>query len=200
MLLFAPFLQAHKLVLRGCVPASEETLQFLAALRLQSLNGDFSTHMPFPCLDQLFPPGLLHSRLGPLPSPPSHPKVIPAAYGFLAGALSAGLWGGSSLAKQQVEWKQQLHGRFREEAVSVIGAIMDKWKQLQGMGRLEAVAAYVELVGEWSAFSSAPFDVEAHLVSYPACISALPNIIVEMWRGGEWQSTGQNRNCTLLWM
>ncbi|KAJ6660564.1 hypothetical protein lerEdw1_017561 [Lerista edwardsae] len=157
------FEQAHKLVLRGCVPASEETLQLLAALRLQSLNGDFSTHMPFPCLDQLFPPGLLHSRLGPLPSPPSNPKVIPAACGFLAGALSAGLWGGSSLAKQQVEWKQQLHGRFREEAVSVIGAIMDKWKQLQGMGRLEAMAAYVELVGEWSAFSSAPLDVEAHL-------------------------------------
>ncbi|XP_066483382.1 pleckstrin homology domain-containing family H member 3 isoform X2 [Tiliqua scincoides] len=113
--------------------------------------------------EQLFPPGLLHSRLGPLPSPPSNPKVFPAACGFLAGALSAGLWGGSSLAKQQVEWKQHLHGRLREEAVSVMGAIMDKWKQLQGMGRLEAMTAYVDLVGEWSVFSSAPFDVEAHL-------------------------------------
>lgn len=179
----ALFLQAHKLVLRGCVPASEETLQSLAALRLQSLNGDFSTHMPFPCLDQLFPPGLLHNRLQPLPSPPSNPKVFPAAYGFLAGALSAGLWSGSSLAKQQVEWKQNLHGRLRDEAVSVMGAIMDKWKHLQGMGRLEAMAAYVDLVGEGSTFNSAPFDVEAHLVSYLTCILALPDITFEM-RGG----------------
>ncbi|XP_053115186.1 pleckstrin homology domain-containing family H member 3 isoform X2 [Hemicordylus capensis] len=157
------FEQAHKLVLRGCVPASEETLHSLAALRLQSLNGDFSTHMPFPCLDQLFPPGLLHSRLSPLPSPPSNPKVFPATRGFLAGAFSAGLWGGPSLAKQQVEWKQHLRDRLREEAVSVMGAIMDRWKQLEGMGQLEAMAAYIDLVGEWSAFGSAPFDVEAHL-------------------------------------
>lgn len=158
-------LQAHQLVLRGCVPASEETLQSLAALRLQTLNGDFSTHTPFPGLEQLFPPALLPSHLSPPPASPSSCKVFPAPRGILAGAWSAGLWGGPSLAKQQVEWKQHLRDRLREEAVSVMGLIVDKWKQLQGMERLEAMAAYVNLVGEWSAFGSALFDVEANLVS-----------------------------------
>lgn len=53
--------QAHEMVLRGYVPTSEETLQTLAALRLQSLNSDFSTHAPFPRLEELFPPHVLHA-------------------------------------------------------------------------------------------------------------------------------------------
>nr|XP_021136681.1 pleckstrin homology domain-containing family H member 3 [Columba livia] len=78
------FEQAHEMVLRGFVPTSEETLQTLAALRLQSLNSDFSTHAPFPRLEELFPspstfPG--GQRPGPpqglCPTPVSRPHRPP---------------------------------------------------------------------------------------------------------------------------
>uniref|UniRef100_A0A8D2P572 Pleckstrin homology, MyTH4 and FERM domain containing H3 n=1 Tax=Zosterops lateralis melanops TaxID=1220523 RepID=A0A8D2P572_ZOSLA len=97
------FEQAHEMVLRGYVPTSEETLQTLAALRLQSLNSDFSTHAPFPRLEELFPP------------------------------------------HQRAERDQRLRGRLREEGASTMAAIVEKWKLLQGMGRPEAMAAYMAL-------------------------------------------------------
>ncbi|NXG89585.1 MYO10 protein, partial [Stercorarius parasiticus] len=106
------------MVLRGYVPTSEETLQTLAALRLQSLNSDFSTHAPFPRLEELFPP------------------------------------------HQRAERDQRLRGRLREEGASTMAAIVEKWKLLQGMGRPEAMAAYVALVREWPGFGSTLFDVD----------------------------------------
>uniref|UniRef100_A0A8B9SMN3 Pleckstrin homology, MyTH4 and FERM domain containing H3 n=1 Tax=Anas platyrhynchos TaxID=8839 RepID=A0A8B9SMN3_ANAPL len=117
------FEQAHEMVLRGYVPTSEETLQTLAALRLQSLNSDFSTHAPFPRLEELFPPHVLHARL-----------------------------------PQRAERDQRLRGRLREEGASTMAAIVEKWKLLQGMGRPEAMAAYVALVREWPGFGSTLFD------------------------------------------
>ncbi|NXF66917.1 MYO10 protein, partial [Ciccaba nigrolineata] len=113
------------MVLRGYVPTSEETLQTLAALRLQSLNSDFSTHAPFPRLEELFPPHCRGARLR-------------------AGLLAGGLWG-QALAKQRAERDQRLRGRLREEGASTMAAIVEKWKLLQGMGRPEAMAAYMAL-------------------------------------------------------
>uniref|UniRef100_A0A493T5R2 Pleckstrin homology, MyTH4 and FERM domain containing H3 n=1 Tax=Anas platyrhynchos platyrhynchos TaxID=8840 RepID=A0A493T5R2_ANAPP len=149
------FEQAHEMVLRGYVPTSEETLQTLAALRLQSLNSDFSTHAPFPRLEELFPPHVLHARLpAPRPDPPP-PKCRGAR--LRAGLLAGGLWG-HSLAKQRAERDQRLRGRLREEGASTMAAIVEKWKLLQGMGRPEAMAAYVALVREWPGFGSTLFD------------------------------------------
>ncbi|NXN71965.1 MYO10 protein, partial [Himantopus himantopus] len=107
------------MVLRGYVPTSEETLQTLAALRLQSLNSDFSTHAPFPRLEELFPPHVLHARL---PAPRRRPPT------------------------------------------NTMAAIVEKWKLLQGMGRPEAMAAYVALVREWPGFGSTLFDVDLRAV------------------------------------
>ncbi|KAM9174847.1 pleckstrin homology domain-containing family H member 3 isoform 1-T1 [Mergus octosetaceus] len=155
------FEQAHEMVLRGYVPTSEETLQTLAALRLQSLNSDFSTHTPFPRLEELFPPHVLHARLpAPCPDPPT-PKCRGAR--LRAGLLAGGLWG-HSLAKQRAERDQRLRGRLREEGASTMAAIVEKWKLLQGMGRPEAMAAYVALVREWPGFGSTLFDVDLRAV------------------------------------
>lgn len=151
--------QAHEMVLRGYVPTSEETLQTLAALRLQSLNSDFSTHAPFPRLEELFPPRVLHARLSPQPQRP--PKCRGAR--LRAGLLAGGLWG-QALAKQRAERDQRLRGRLREEGASTMAAILEKWKLLQGMGRPEAMAAYVALVREWPGFGSTLFDVDLHAV------------------------------------
>ncbi|XP_062451813.1 pleckstrin homology domain-containing family H member 3 [Rhea pennata] len=151
------FEQAHEMVLRGRVPASEETLQTLAALRLQSLSGDFSTHAPCPRLEELFPAGALRARLRAA-RPPAPPARRPGAR-LRAGLLAGGLWG-QALAKQRAERDQRLRGRLREEGAAVLAGIVEKWKLLQGMGRPEAVAAYVALVREWPGFGSTLFDVE----------------------------------------
>ncbi|XP_062364169.1 pleckstrin homology domain-containing family H member 3 isoform X5 [Cinclus cinclus] len=154
------FEQAHEMVLRGYVPTSEETLQTLAALRLQSLNSDFSTHAPFPRLEELFPPHVLHARL---PPPPHQPPTKCRGARLRAGLLAGGLWG-QALAKQRAERDQRLRGRLREEGASTMAAIVEKWKLLQGMGRPEAMAAYVALVREWPGFGSTLFDVDLHAV------------------------------------
>ncbi|XP_067168031.1 pleckstrin homology domain-containing family H member 3 isoform X2 [Apteryx mantelli] len=152
--------QAHEMVLRGQVPTSEETLQTLAALRLQSLNSDFSTHVPFPRLEELFPAGALRARLR-APRPAAPPARRPGAR-LRAGLLAGGLWG-QALAKQRAERDQRLRGRLREEGAAVMAGILEKWKLLQGMGRPEAMAAYVALVREWPGFGSTLFDVELHV-------------------------------------
>ncbi|NWU67023.1 MYO10 protein, partial [Pterocles burchelli] len=144
------------MVLRGYVPTSEETLQTLAALRLQSLNSDFSTHAPFPRLEELFPPHVLHARL---PAPCRRPPPRCRGARLRAGLLAGGLWG-QALAKQRAERDQRLRGRLREEGASTMAAILEKWKLLQGMGRPEAMAAYVALVREWPGFGSTLFDVD----------------------------------------
>ncbi|XP_075299838.1 pleckstrin homology domain-containing family H member 3 isoform X3 [Opisthocomus hoazin] len=149
------FEQAHEMVLRGYVPTSEETLQTLAALRLQSLNSDFSTHAPFPRLEELFPPRALRARL---PGPRRRPAKGRGSR-LCAGLLAGGLWG-QALAKQRAERDQRLRGRLREEGASTMAAIVEKWKLLQGMGRPEAMAAYVALVREWPGFGSTLFDVD----------------------------------------
>ncbi|KAM6107990.1 LOW QUALITY PROTEIN: pleckstrin homology domain-containing family H member 3 [Pterocles gutturalis] len=150
------FEQAHEMVLRGYVPTSEETLQTLAALRLQSVNSDFSAHAPFPRLEELFPPHVLHARL-PAPCRPPPPRCRGAR--LRAGLLAGGIWG-QALAKQRAERDQRLQGRLREEGASTMAAILEKWKLLQGMGRPEAMAAYVALVREWPGFGSTLFDVD----------------------------------------
>ncbi|NWH68807.1 MYO10 protein, partial [Geococcyx californianus] len=147
------------MVLRGYVPTSEETLQMLAALRLQSLNSDFSTHAPFPRLEELFPPHVLHARL-----PPPRRRLPSKCRGarLRAGLLASGLWG-QTLAKQRAERDQRLRGRLREEGATTMAAIVEKWKLLQGMGRPEAMAAYVALVREWPGFGSTLFDVDLRM-------------------------------------
>ncbi|NXN44356.1 MYO10 protein, partial [Rhinoptilus africanus] len=144
------------MVLRGYVPTSEETLQTLAALRLQSLNSDFSTQAPFPRLEELFPPHVLHARL---PAPRRRTPTKCRGARLRAGLLAGGLWG-QALAKQRAERDQRLRGRLREEGASTMAAILEKWKLLQGMGRPEAMAAYVALVREWPGFGSTLFDVD----------------------------------------
>ncbi|KAJ7417334.1 pleckstrin like proteiny, MyTH4 and FERM domain containing H3 [Pitangus sulphuratus] len=78
------------------------------------------------------------------------------------GLLAGGLWG-QALAKQRAERDQRLRGRLREEGASTMAAIVEKWKLLQGMGRPEAMAAYVALVREWPGFGSTLFDVDLHV-------------------------------------
>nr|XP_048685907.1 pleckstrin homology domain-containing family H member 3 isoform X1 [Caretta caretta] len=159
------FEQAHEMVIRGYVPTSEDTLQSLAALRLQTLNSDFSTHAPVPRPEELFPVHALHSRLRASCQGPPRCSGTRLRAGLLAGALP---WG-HSLAKQQAEQDQKLRGRLREEGASMMAAIVDRWKLLQGMHRAEAMAAYLALVREWPGFGSTLFDVDFHTSAEGSC-------------------------------
>ncbi|XP_078501491.1 pleckstrin homology domain-containing family H member 3 isoform X2 [Lissotriton helveticus] len=160
------FEQAHEMVVQGHMATSEETLQSLAALRLQFLNSDFSTHSPFPRLEDLFPMLVLRSRVLAASKPALSSKCPSMNFraGLLSGALPNGLWN-NSLVKQKAEEDLKFKGRLNEEGANVMSAIVDKWKILQGMDRQEAMVAYVAIVKECPGFGSTLFDVDFFMSS-----------------------------------
>ncbi|XP_075436302.1 pleckstrin homology domain-containing family H member 3 isoform X1 [Ascaphus truei] len=160
------FEQAHETVIRGYVPTSEDTLQSLAALRLQFLNGDFSPHAPFPRLEELFPIYFLHSRVLASSKPPVASRTSCPNFhkGLLSGALPNGLWN-NSLVKQKAEENQKFRGRVKEEGANMMSAIVDKWKVLHGMGTQEVMTSYLATVKEWSGYGSTLFDIDFYMNS-----------------------------------
>ncbi|XP_015217446.2 pleckstrin homology domain-containing family H member 3 isoform X1 [Lepisosteus oculatus] len=168
------FEQCHDMVIRGQLPASEEDLQSLAALRLQALNGDFGTHTPLPSLDELFPGRVVEARaLASLrnPQPPSAPPppAPPAGCGqrFPAGLLSGALWSHTAAAahKQRAEEGLRLRGRLKEEAAAVMGAIVERWKGLQGCSPQECMTAYLNIAKQWPGFGCTLYEVDFYISS-----------------------------------
>uniref|UniRef100_A0A3P9NWA8 Pleckstrin homology, MyTH4 and FERM domain containing H3 n=1 Tax=Poecilia reticulata TaxID=8081 RepID=A0A3P9NWA8_POERE len=136
------FEQCHEMVVRGQLPACEEDLLALAALRLQSLMGDFSTHAPFPPLDELFPGHMLETRRFPT--------------GLLAGTL----WSHSATVahKQKMENDKRLRSRLKEEAAAVTTAILERWKGLAGYSSRDSMAAYLTIARQWSGFGCTLYE------------------------------------------
>ncbi|KAF4012630.1 hypothetical protein G4228_003272 [Cervus hanglu yarkandensis] len=154
-----PFLfeQAHALLLRGRPPPPDDTLRALAALRLQSLHRDFSPRAPLPRLDRLLP-----TPARPREDPPRPLPRPPHSAALLAGAI----WS-PSLAKRRAE--RARHGGAGRTAGSVAreggggagraAAVLGGWKRLRGMGRAEAMAAYLALAAQCPGFGAARYDV-----------------------------------------
>lgn len=149
--------QAHALLLRGRPPPPDDTLRALAALRLQSLHRDFSPRAPLPRLDRLLPP----------PAPPREdpPRLIPRpppSAALLAGAI----WS-SGLAKRRAERARRAGaGRTAGSAAreggggaGMAAAVLGGWKRLRGMGRAEAMAAYLALAAQCPGFGAARYEV-----------------------------------------
>ncbi|MBN3296511.1 MYO10 protein, partial [Amia calva] len=168
------FEQCHEMVTRGQLPASEDDLQSLAALRLQAANGDFSTHAPCPPLEELFPGQVVEARAvlslknpqPPLaPLPPAPPASCPQRFpgGFLSGAL----WSHTATAahKQKAEQDQRLRGRLKEEAAAVMGAIVERWKSLQGYSRQDCMVAYLTIAKRWPGFGCTLYEVDFYMSS-----------------------------------
>lgn len=155
-----PFLfeQAHALLLRGRPPPPEDTLRALAALRLQSLHRDFSPRAPLPRLDCLLPPPPRAPRGDP---PCPLPRPAPSA-ALLAGAI----WS-PSLTKRRAERARRgeagsVAGSLAREGAGGTGtaaAVLGGWKRLRGMGRAEAMAAYLALAAQCPGFGAARYDV-----------------------------------------
>ncbi|CAG02803.1 unnamed protein product, partial [Tetraodon nigroviridis] len=149
------FEQCHEMVVRGQLPACEEDLQTLAALRLQFLMGDFSTHAPCPPLDELFPNHMLEARVLVSLSP-----CQVAAQGchstqrFAPGLLAGALWSHTATAAHKQKMKQDIHlrSRLKEEAAAVMGSILERWRGLAGYGCRDSIAAYLTIARQWSGF------------------------------------------------
>lgn len=143
------------MVVRGQLPACEDDLLSLAALRLQCLLGDFSALSPYPPLEQLFPAGVVEARalLAPV-DPPGCPS-------FPGGLLAGTLWG----HKRRQEQDQRLRARLREEGAVVMSAILERWKALAGYSRRDSMAAYLTIARQWSGFGCTLYEVDFYIVS-----------------------------------
>uniref|UniRef100_A0A671WSY0 Myosin X n=1 Tax=Sparus aurata TaxID=8175 RepID=A0A671WSY0_SPAAU len=170
------FEQAHEAVIRGQYPAPEETLQFLAALRLQYLLGDHSSQASLPEMSQVFPMTRLRARVQ------NSAKTFAPGTGsvaersgtaerkrssFLEGTLRRSFRSGS-LSRQKLEEENSLEAWMREEAAAVRISVMDKWKKLQGMNQEQAMVKYMALVKEWQGYGSTLFNVESRDGAFPA--------------------------------
>jgi len=155
--------QAHEAVIRGRYPGPEETLQFLAALRLQYLQGDHSAQAGDPDMSLVFPMARLRARVQ------NSARTFAPGSGsgtaerkrssFLEGTLRRSFRSGS-LSRQKLEEENSLEAWLREEAAAVRTSVTDKWRKLQGMSQNAAMVKYMAVAKEWPGYGSTLFNVE----------------------------------------
>ncbi|KAL2080831.1 hypothetical protein ACEWY4_022684 [Coilia grayii] len=189
------FEQAHESVISGHFPAPEETLQQLAALRLQYLHGDLCRASW--SLEHVYPLTRLRTRIlhfmkmgttstsssssssspsspaaaGPGAGPGSSQTLERRRTSFLDGTLRRSLKTGSlktgSLRKQRVEEEQMLEMWLREETSATRASVLEKWGRLQGMQQHQAMLKYMAVIKEWPGYGSTLFDVECKEGGFP---------------------------------
>ncbi|XP_023661619.2 unconventional myosin-X [Paramormyrops kingsleyae] len=163
------FEQAHESLIHGHFPAPEETLQHLAALRLQYLYGDAGRASW--SLDSVYPVGRLRARI--VQSTKAGASGASAAQtlerrrtSFLEGTLRRSFKTGS-LRKQRVEEEQMLEMWVREEMSATRASIQEKWSHLHGLPQHQAMFKYMSVVREWPGYGSTLFDVECKEGGFP---------------------------------
>lgn len=151
--------QAHESLIDGHFPAPEETLQHLAALRLQYLHGDYSKISW--SLDNIYPVNRLKSRIvqSMKSSGPSSHALERRRTSFLEGTLKRSFKTGS-VKKQKVEEEQMMEMWVKEELSAARASIAEKWSKLKGLLQQQAMVAYMAIMKEWSGYGSTLFDVE----------------------------------------
>ncbi|XP_035529572.1 unconventional myosin-X [Morone saxatilis] len=187
------FEQAHESLISGHFPASEETLQHLAALRLQYLHGDEAGRAGW-SLGTVYPIGRLRNRIlhstkpgvgaasgaggaggggpGDGKGTVGGPGGIPVAAekrktpSFLDGTLRRSFKTGS-LKKQKVEEEQMLEMWVKEETSATRTSVLEKWTRLQGMPQHQAMLKYMSIIKEWPGYGSTLFDVECKEGGFP---------------------------------
>ncbi|KAA8577937.1 hypothetical protein FQN60_008770, partial [Etheostoma spectabile] len=186
------FEQAHESLISGHFPASEETLQHLAALRLQYLHGDGAGRAGW-SLGTVYPIGRLRNRIIHSTKPgvgtaggaggagvgTGDGKGIAGGQGgvgigaekrrtpsFLDGTLRRSFKTGS-LKKQKVEEEQMLEMWVKEETSATRTSVLEKWTRLQGMPQHQAMLNYMSIIKEWPGYGSTLFDVECKEGGFP---------------------------------
>ncbi|XP_031216105.1 unconventional myosin-X isoform X1 [Mastomys coucha] len=161
------FEQAHEAVIHGHHPAPEESLQVLAALRLQYLQGDYSLHTSVPPLEEVYSLQRLKARISQSTKTfTPYERLEKRRTSFLEGTLRRSFRTGS-VVRQKVEEEQMLDMWIKEEVCSARASIIDKWKKLQGVNQEQAMAKYMALIKEWPGYGSTLFDVECKEGGFP---------------------------------
>uniref|UniRef100_A0A8C6PDU8 Myosin X, like 1 n=1 Tax=Nothobranchius furzeri TaxID=105023 RepID=A0A8C6PDU8_NOTFU len=155
------FEQAHESLISGHFPASEETLQHLAALRLQYLHGDGAGRAGW-SLGSVYPIGRLRSRIMQSTKPGVGKRKTPT---FRDSSLKRTKTG--SLKKQKVEGEQRLEMWVKEETSATRTSILEKWARLQGVLQHQAMLKYMSIIKEWPGYGSTLFDVECKEGGFP---------------------------------
>uniref|UniRef100_A0A8D0GBA6 Unconventional myosin-X-like n=1 Tax=Sphenodon punctatus TaxID=8508 RepID=A0A8D0GBA6_SPHPU len=160
------FEQAHESLINGHFPAPEETLQHLAALRLQYLNGGYSKIAW--SLEGIYPVNKLKSKIlqSTKSSGPSSHALERRRTSFLEGTLKRGFKAGS-VKKQKVEEEPMLEMWVKEELSAARASIAEKWSKLQGLSQHQAMMKYMAVVKEWPGYGSTLFDVECKEGGFP---------------------------------
>ncbi|XP_043550347.1 unconventional myosin-X-like [Chiloscyllium plagiosum] len=156
------FEQAHESLLSGHFPAPEDTLQLLAALRLQYIHGDFNKGSLN--LQEVYPVSKLRNKI--LQSTKFNSQTLKRRTSFLEGTLRFGLRTGS-VKKQKMEEEQMLEMWLKEELSATRTSIADKWKRLRGMTQQQAMLRYMAIIMEWPGYGSTLFDVECKEGGFP---------------------------------
>lgn len=146
---------------RGHFPAREETLQHLAALRLQFLFGD-KTRIAWN-LENVYPVGRLRNRILQFTkaggASGSGQTLERRRTSFLDGTLRRGLKTGS-MKKQRMEEEQMLEMWIKEEMSATRASIVEKWSHIKGLDQHQAMLKYMSIIKEWPGYGSTLFDVE----------------------------------------
>ncbi|KAL8182971.1 UNVERIFIED_CONTAM: Unconventional myosin-X, partial [Gekko kuhli] len=160
------FEQAHESLIDGHFPGLEETLQHLAALRLQYLHGDCSKISW--SLDNVYPVNRLKSRIlqSVKSSGPSSHALERRRTSFLEGTLKRSFKAGT-VKKQKVEEGQMMEMWVKEELSAARASVAEKWSKLQGLPQQQAMVAYMAIMKEWPGYGSTLFDVECKEGGFP---------------------------------
>ncbi|XP_013872156.1 unconventional myosin-X [Austrofundulus limnaeus] len=164
------FEQAHESLTRGHFPAREETLQHLAALRLQFLFGD-KARVTW-SLESVYPVGRLRSRIlqftkaGGASGSGSGQTLERRRTSFLDNTLRRGLKTGS-MKKQRLEEEQMLEMWIKEEMSATRASVVEKWNRLKSLDQHQAMLKYMTIIKEWHGYGSTLFDVECKEGGFP---------------------------------
>ncbi|XP_026992614.2 unconventional myosin-X isoform X2 [Tachysurus fulvidraco] len=164
------FEQAHESIISGHFPAHEETLQHLAALRLQYLHGDaMAVNWK---LESVYPLKRIHKRIL------HFTRGRGGAGGTLEKRRSSfleGLKAGGSLRKHRnIQDEQMMLDMWvKEETEGTRANIRGKWSRLNGLDQQQAMIKYMDIVTQWSGYGSTLFDVESKCGGFPC----------ELWLG-----------------
>uniref|UniRef100_A0A8K9XRR2 Uncharacterized protein n=1 Tax=Oncorhynchus mykiss TaxID=8022 RepID=A0A8K9XRR2_ONCMY len=158
------FEQAHESLTSGHLPAPEDTLQHLAALRLQFLHGD-KARVSW-SLDTVYPVGRLRARILHFTKVGGH-TLERRRTSFLDGTLRRSGLKTGSMKKQKMEEEQMLEMWVKEETSATRTSILEKWSRLQGLDQHTAMLKYMNIIKEWPGYGSTLFDVECKEGGFP---------------------------------
>ncbi|XP_042192341.1 unconventional myosin-X-like isoform X2 [Callorhinchus milii] len=166
------FEQAHESLLSGHFPAPEDTLQLLAALRLQYLHGGYVKGGV--TLAEVYPIGKLRARISH--STKTNAQTLERRRtSFLEGTLRRSLRTGCG-RKQRLEEEQMLAMWLKEEMSATRISISDKWQRLsqhqalgqhQALSQHQALLRYMAIVMDWPGYGSTLFDIECKEGGFP---------------------------------